>query len=139
MTPSLLSPPAADPAPVLEILDQQYGSYVLAAAIEHFSVFERLAERARSEEALRAELGLAPRAATVLLTALRAMGLIVAGPDGLLRPSALAMEHLRTGSPFETARYLRLRGRTPEVAGLNPAAPTIKHESARRKCHAAFF
>jgi SAM-dependent methyltransferase len=118
MTRSLLSPPAADPALVLEILDQQYGSYVLAAAIEPFSIFDKLAERARSDEALRAELGLAPRAAAVLLTSLRAMGLIVAGPDGLLTPSDLAMEHLRTGSTFETARYLKLRGRTPEVMSL---------------------
>ncbi len=115
MTPSLLAPPAIDPTPVLEFLDQQFGSYVLAAALEHFNIFDRLAERARSEEALRAELELAPRPAAVLLTVLRAMGLIVAGPDGLLTPSGLAMEHLRTGSTFGTARYLRLRGRTPEV------------------------
>ena len=45
MTQSLLSPPTADPAPVLELLDQQYGSYILAAAIEHFGIFDRLAER----------------------------------------------------------------------------------------------
>jgi SAM-dependent methyltransferase len=118
MTPSLLSPPAIDPTPALELIDQQYGSYVLAAALEHFSIFDRLAERGRSEEELRADLGLAPRAAIVLLTALRAMGFIVVGPDGLLTPSALAMEHLRTSNPLGLARYLKLRGRTPEVVSF---------------------
>ncbi len=118
MTLSLLLPLPTDPTPVLELLDQQYGFYVLAAAMEHFCIFDRLAERARSEEALQAELGLAPRAAAVLLTALRAMGLIVANLDGLLTPSDLALEHLRTGSTFEAAQYLRLRGRTPEVVGF---------------------
>jgi SAM-dependent methyltransferase len=118
MPQSLLSPPFADPTPVLEMPNQAYASYVLAAAVGDFGIFDRLAEKPRSEASLREDLGLSPRAATILLVALRAMGLIVAGPDGLLAPSPLAMEHLRTDSPLGTARYLRLRGRTPEVVSF---------------------
>lgn len=118
MTPSLMVPPTADPTPMLETIDQHYGAYILAAAVGHFDVFDRLAERPRTEATLGADLGLAPRATSVFLTALRAMDLVVAGPDGLLAPSAMAREHLCSDSVFGTARYLRLRGRTPEVVAF---------------------
>ena len=118
MMQTLLSTPTTDPTAALDLFEQQYAALILTAALEHFRLFDRLAERPQSGEVLQAELGLTPRASIVLLTALRAMGLIVTGPDGLLRPSALAIEHLCEKSPFGTGRYLKLRGRTPEVVSF---------------------
>jgi DNA-binding transcriptional ArsR family regulator len=106
MASDLLSPPVIDPTPVLDVLDQQYGSYVLAAAVEHFKVFDILAEKAMSGEELRTELGLAPRAATVLLTALRAMGLIAADKDGLLTLPAISLEYLCVGGAPGSTQYI---------------------------------
>jgi hypothetical protein len=118
LTPSPLSVTATDPALALDLLEQQYGSFVLAAALEHFQIFDRLARRAMTDEALRAELGLAPRAYIVLVTALRAMGLIVTAADGKMSPSPMASEHLRLDDPLGTAQYLKVRGRTPEVVSF---------------------
>src|SRR6476661_3498642 len=88
------SGPSLDPTPIFELFRGNYASELLTAAVAHFQVFDRLASRRLSAEQLRAELDLAERPFVVLLTALRAMGLVAAGADGSVVLAPLAREHL---------------------------------------------
>ena len=40
-----LAPPGSDPTPLFEAFRGNYGTELLTAAVAHFNVFERLAER----------------------------------------------------------------------------------------------
>jgi precorrin-6B methylase 2 len=115
MTPSLLHAPTTDPTPAFDAFDSQYGSYVLSAAVEHFHVFDLLALRGYPAEELRIALKLAPRAANVLFTALRAMELITLGDGGGFVLTDLSREHLHRGSTFYTARYFGLQRQSPAI------------------------
>ena len=97
--------PAVDPAPIFEIYRGSFGSSLLTAAVAEFKVFARLAGGPKFEGDLCREMGLAPRAGNVLLVAMKAMGLLVAGGDGRLSLSALAREHL-TGGAFDVSDYV---------------------------------
>jgi predicted O-methyltransferase YrrM len=99
--------PATDPTPIFEIVRGSYATELLAAAVAHFNVFGRLAVAPLSEEDLRHDLGLAPRPMTILLTALKAFGLL-SERAGRLHLSALAREHLAPGSPFNISDYIGL-------------------------------
>jgi hypothetical protein len=111
----LLSVPPLDPTPIFEAFRGNYATELLTAAVAHFQVFRRLAEHPATCEELRQQLGLADRPATVLLTALRAMGLLALGADGRLTPTDLAREHLVPGRPFDVSDYI---GLAAEAAGV---------------------
>jgi SAM-dependent methyltransferase len=115
--PHRLAVPETDPAAIFELFRGNYASELLTAAVVEFRVFARLAERALSADELRRELGLAERPATVLLTALRAMKLIVE-VDGRLRLTTLAQEHLVPGAPLDVSAYLGLAAESPGVLGM---------------------
>ncbi|MGH9677290.1 MAG: methyltransferase, partial [Candidatus Acidiferrum sp.] len=72
---------------------------------------------------------------TVLLTALRAMGLIIADGPGRLDISELAREHLTKASPFDVSGYVGLLADSPGVLtlverlGTNRPAGTNHNES----------
>jgi ubiquinone/menaquinone biosynthesis C-methylase UbiE len=126
-----LSVPPLDPTPIFDYFRGHYGSELLTAAASHFRVFEHLANGPRSFDALRGDLGLEQRPAVVLLTALRAMGLLAADTAGRLELTALSREFL-AGSPFDISGYIGLdadsRGvhnmvewlRTNRPAGMKP-------------------
>lgn len=106
--------PSIDPTPIFEHYRGNYGAELLTAAVAHFDLFRRLADRPKSQEVLRAELGLAERPMVVLITALRAMSLVALDSQGELCLTPLAAEHLTDG-PFDVSNYIRL---SAESAGV---------------------
>ncbi len=118
MTLSLLTPPRIDPTSLFEIYRGGYGSELLTAAVAHFRVFDRFAGGPLAADELRLALGLTERPAAVLLTALRAFGLIVADGAGRLDLSEMARDHLTAGSAFDVSDYIRLNADAPGVLAM---------------------
>jgi 2-polyprenyl-3-methyl-5-hydroxy-6-metoxy-1,4-benzoquinol methylase len=112
-----LTVPALDPAPVFDYFRGHYGSELLIAAVSHFRLFDHLAKGPRSFEEVRADLGLEQRPAVVLLTALRAMGLLAIDTAGRLELTALSREFL-SGSPFDISSYIGLEADNPRVQNM---------------------
>ena len=113
---SALTPPRIDPTPIFEAFRGSYGSELLTAAVAHLNVFGRLAAAgAMSFEDLRQALGLAERPAMVLVTALRAFGLLVEDGRGRLDLTDLAREHLVPGGAFDVGGYIGLAAEAPGV------------------------
>ena len=115
MNPSVLTPPRLDPTPIFEAFRGNYGAELLTAAVAHFRVFDRFVGGPMTADNLRADLGLAERPAAVLLTALRAFGLLVEEAPGRFDLSELAREHLTTGGPFDVSDYVRMAADSPGV------------------------
>jgi 2-polyprenyl-3-methyl-5-hydroxy-6-metoxy-1,4-benzoquinol methylase len=86
--------------------------------VTHLNVFGLLSERPSSREDLRDRLQLADRPAHVLVTALRAMGLLDVDARGRLTPSPVAAEHLGPGSPFDLSDYAGLAAASPGVLSM---------------------
>ncbi len=116
--PDPLAGPQLDPTPIFEHFRGSYGSELLTAAVAHFGVFRVLQEQPQSQDALAKTLGLADRPATVLLTALRAMGLIATQPDGCLALTDMAQEHLVPGGAFDVGDYIGLAATSPGVLAM---------------------
>src|ERR1700733_6019732 len=114
---SAIDVPTADPAPIFEFIRGNYATELLAAGIAHFHLFEHLKDGPHSFNNLRRKMGLAERPASVLLTAVKAMGLITKDDDARLCLSALAQEHL-TGGPFDITDYLALNGQSVGVTEM---------------------
>jgi hypothetical protein len=105
---SALNEPQNDPTPIFEVFRGSYATELLAAAVAHFNVFERLKNGPLSFDALRNQCGLAERPANVLFTALRAMNLLAANAKGELDLSPQSREHLVPGGPFDVSGYVGL-------------------------------
>lgn len=110
--------PSTDPTPIFEAFRGNYGTELLTAAVAHFNLFARLAERPRPSDVLAEELGLASRPAVVLFTTLRAMGLIVADEHARLTLTPMAREHLVPGSEFYIGDYIGLQADSPGVLAM---------------------
>jgi hypothetical protein len=67
---------------------------------------------------LRRQLGVEERPAMVLVTALRAFGLLALDERGLLELTDLAREHLTPGSAFDVSDYLGLAAKNPGVVEM---------------------
>jgi hypothetical protein len=115
---SALVPPRVDPTPIFEAFRGNYATELLAAAVAPFNIFGRLAASPRSIEELRGDLGLAERPAMVLLTALRALGLLATDGNGRLLLTDLASEHLVPGGDFDVSDYVGLAAESPGVREL---------------------
>ena len=114
---SALQPPALDPTSIFEHFRGSYGSELLTAAVAHFDLFNRLTDGPKLEADLQEELGLASRPATVLFTALRAMGLIRSNGDQIsLTP--LASDHLCRHAEFNVSDYIGLAAESPGVLAM---------------------
>ena len=111
-------PPYSDPTPIFEYFRAGFASNLLIAAVVHFRVFEHLAACPLALTELRDVLHLEERPAIVLTTALRAMGLLIANPAGLLQVSPLAAEQLTQDSYFSIADYISLAAESPNVVEL---------------------
>ena len=85
-----LAVPSVDPTPIFEVFRGNHATELLTAAVAHFNIFGRLAARPMTADELRRDLGLAERPAVVLLTALRAMGLLAIDDHGRLDLTPLA-------------------------------------------------
>jgi SAM-dependent methyltransferase len=109
--------PPRDPAPIFELFRGNFATELLTAAITPFNIFVRLAAGPKTFDDLRRELDLAERPTTVLLTALRAFGLLTVEGDRLaLTP--LARDHLLPDSPFDVSAYVGLAADSPGVRNL---------------------
>lgn len=118
MDASATEPPSIDPTPIFEIFRGNHGTELLTAAVAHFNVFGHLAAGPRTARELRDELGLAERPSVVLLTALRAFGLLIADAQGRLDLSPMAREHLLPGAAFDVGGYVGLASQTPGVVEM---------------------
>lgn len=118
MAHSALDRPATDPTSIFEIFRGSYATELLTAAVAHFDLFGRLARNPMTASAWAAELGLAERPALVLVTALRAMGLLTADERCQLHLTALAREHLLFGGPFDVGDYIGLAAQSPGVLAM---------------------
>jgi predicted O-methyltransferase YrrM len=105
---SCTQPPQTDPTPIFEIHRGNHATELLAAAVHHFGLFATLGQSPLTFDELRARLQLAPRAANVLFTAMRAMGLVFRGSDGRLDLAPVAREHLTPGGAFDVSDYVGL-------------------------------
>ncbi len=110
-----LIPPAIDPTPIFELYRGNYATELLCAASGHFHVFEKLAPAPQALPELAQAIGVVRRPAIVLITALRAMGLIDTGPDQRLRLSPLARQHLLPGGAHDVSAYLGMAAQSPGV------------------------
>ena len=107
--------PTLDPTPIFELFRGAHATELLTAAVAHFNVFGQLARQPLSQVALQAQLELESRPATVLLTALKAFGLIVEDEAGLLNLTDLARQHLVPGAEFDVGNYVGLAAQSPGV------------------------
>ena len=107
--------PMFDPTSIFEIFRGNHGTELLTAAVAHFRVFERLAKGPMSFDELRRDLGLAERPTVVLVTALRAFGLLVDDEEGRVGLTELARDHLTPGAYFDVSGYIGLASKSPGV------------------------
>lgn len=135
---SALDLPTTDPTPIFEHFRGNYGTESLVAAAAHLKVFEKLARGPMFHDDLRREIGLGLRPASVLFTALRAMGLIVEA-WGNLELSALAKDHLVAGQPFDVSDYLGLAAQSPGVLEMLERLKTNKPADAAKEGTAFIF
>ena len=88
-------PSTTDPTPLFEFYRGCYGTELLAVALVEFRIFDRLKAGGLSFAVLKDELGISDRALNVLLTGLRAMGMLTVAPDQSLRLSELAADRAK--------------------------------------------
>ena len=117
MTDCALNSPQFDPTPIFEHFRGNSGSELLTIAVAHFDIFGRLSSSSIPFDQLRDLLGLAERPANVLITALRAMGMLQI-LDGRISLTDLSREHLVPGSPFDVGNYVGLAAQSPGVLGM---------------------
>jgi hypothetical protein len=134
-----LQTPRVDPTPVFELFRGNYATELLTAAVAHFNVFGRLTAGPLAFDDLRRELVLAERPAAVLVTALRAFGLLVADGQGRLGPSDLAREHLTPGGALDVSDYVGLAADSPGVLAMVERLRSNRPAGAKPEEGAAFI
>ena len=137
--PPLVSP-ALDPTPIFDVFRGHLGTELLVAAVHHFRLFERLAVSGpMTPDDLRRDLGLAERPTTVLITALRAMGLLDRDPAGRIDATELARDHLTPGAFFDVSGYVGLQAEGPGVLAMVERLRTNRPHGADRADEGAMF
>lgn len=110
-----MSPPPDDPGRLFEFFRGSYATELLTAAVCQFDVFRRLKAERRTREQLAGDLKISERACQVLVTALRAMGLVTCDAEQRLSPTSLAVSHLIPGSTYDISGYIGLAAESPGV------------------------
>lgn len=134
-----LRTPVLDPTSIFELFRGSYGSELLTAAVAHFQVFSLLDGQPMTFGELRDRLGLESRPAIVLLTALRAMDLLIQDELGRFALSDLAREHLRPGSEFFVGDYVGLAANSPGVLEMVQRLQTNRPAHAEKSDTGAAF
>jgi len=134
MTDRFFPLPQTDPTLIFEHYRGAYATELLTAAVSHLDLFSHLAHAPMSLAALRSAVGLAERPATVLLVALRAMGLIAGDWLERLELTPIAREHLLPGGAFYVGDYIGLSADTPGVLEM---VRRLRQNSATRETTAA--
>lgn len=115
---SALIPPRVDPTPIFDLFRGNLATELLTAAVAHFNLFGRLAEQPMTSDDLGKALGLAERPTAVLVTALRAIGMLSMDTEARLGLTPLAQEHLLPGAAFDVGDYVGLAANSPGVVAL---------------------
>jgi predicted O-methyltransferase YrrM len=110
--------PTTDPTPIFEHFRGSYSTDLLTAAVAHFNLFGQLAQQPMTRAQLGKALELAERPTIVLVTALRAFGLLTADAQGNLAVTEMAREHLLPGGPFDVGDYIGLAANSPGVLAM---------------------
>jgi ubiquinone/menaquinone biosynthesis C-methylase UbiE len=139
VTLSALTPPRTDATPVFEAFRGNYATELLTAAVAHFHLFSRLAQSPRTLQELGGDLGLASRPVNVLVTALRALGLLGTNKAGQLTLTDLAREHLVPGSPFDVGDYVGLAADGPGVRAMVERLRTNRPAAAKEDAGGTAF
>ena len=101
---NLLALPKENPDQLIGLRDSIYAADMLVTAIVHFDFFTWLSEHPSTAVEICNRFGLSPRPADVMLTLFKSYGLIQE-KEGVIRPTALAAEHLTGPSEFSLAPY----------------------------------
>lgn len=113
----LVATPATDPTPIFDLFRGHAATELLTVAVAHFRLFDLLAEGALDPDVLQGRLNLADRPWSVLITALRAFGLVTL--DGCrLQATTLAKTHLFADAPFSISGYVELAAESPGVLAM---------------------
>lgn len=139
MSLSALVSPTTDPTPIFEAFRGSYGTQLLTAAVAHFKLFDHLADKPLSLANLRGVLELDERPAIVLITALRAMGMVEQDSSERLTLSPLAREHLVSGAPFAVTEYIGLAAESPEVLEMVERLRSNRPAGSEEETGAAFI
>ena len=131
--------PMFDPTPIFEVFRGAHGTELLTAAVAHFHLFERLGRGAMTFDELRRSLELAERPATVLVTALRAFGLVADDDEGRIDLTELARDHLTPGSAFDVSGYIGLAAESPGVVEMVERLRTNRPAGAEKDQGGAAF
>ncbi len=131
--------PQTDPTPIIEHFRGDHATEILAAAVSYFDLFDRLGAGPLALDELAHELGIERRPAVVLVTALRAMGLLTRHASGRLDLTAVAREHLLPGGPFYIGDYLGLASDSAGVLDMVERLRTNKPSGARPDEGAAYI
>ncbi len=123
------NPPPDDPAPIFELYRGFYETELMVAASAHLGLFRLLDGQSLGFEALRGATQLSARAMNVVLTGLRAMGL-VAFEEGAYRLTPQAQNHLAPNSPHSIADYIHQAAENPGVVELANRLRTGKPKGA---------
>ncbi len=110
--------PRTDPTPIFELFRGNHATELLCAAVAHLDIFGVLSRERVSVEALGKALRLAGRPTIVLVTALRAFGLLAEDDEGSLVLTDLAREHLAPGGDFDVSGYIGLAAESPGVVEM---------------------
>jgi predicted O-methyltransferase YrrM len=113
-----MTAPTLDPTPIFELVRGSYATELLTAAVAELDLFTKLSTSPMTFDDLRTAIGLADRPARVLVTAMRAMGLLTATPVGLLTLSPLARDHLVRGASLDITGYVGLAAGSPGVKAM---------------------
>ena len=139
MTRFATAAPRTDPTPIFELFRGNHATELLTAAVAHLNVFGILAAGPISFDDLRARLALAERPAVVLVTALRAFGLVAAESQGRLDLTDLAREHLAPGAAFDVSGYIGLAAESPGVVEMVERLRTNRPAGAEAEDQGAAF
>ncbi len=118
MSLSATTPPSVDPTPIFEIFRGSYATELLTAAVAHFNIFGRIATQPLTQAELGHALALAERPTVVLVTALKAFGLLTADASARLHLTEMAREHLLPGGAFDVGDYVGLAANSPGVLAM---------------------
>ena len=108
----------ADPTVLYRLRDGVYAPDLLIVAVAELDLFTWLAPRGATEAVtIAGELGLAGRPADVMLTYLTALGLLERVGEEVT-PTALGLDHLAAGSPYDLRPYFASVRERPGCAEL---------------------
>ncbi len=108
----------SDPGLIYRYRDGVFRSQLFTAAAVELDLFNWLEKNPCDAKGLCEGLCLAARPADVLVTLVRAMGLVSLDQDGILRLTAVGRDHLLRGGPHDVTAYFASLGGGPVVRDM---------------------